>query len=556
MVRGESQGLSHVVGASEPSLIERPIGVLLSEAAARDPEGEALVVRHQGVRLTWAELKRRSDAVACGLLAAGVRPGDRVGIWAPNCAEWTILQFATATAGMILVTINPAYRTSEVEYALRKVGCRALVTAVRHKTSDYVAMLRELMPELENATPGTLRARALPDLRLVATIGEEGHAGCLRFGDLEGAVDAAALDAIPTDANEAVNIYLTSGTTGLTKGATLSHRNILNNGYFVGAGIGLTKADRVCIPVPLYHCFGMVMGNLACLAHGATMVYPAESFDPMAVLETVAAERCTALYGVPTMFIAVLGRPEFESFDVSSLRTGIMAGSPCPIATMREVIARLGMSQVTIAYGMTETSPVSFQSAMDDPIEERVSTVGRVQPHLEVKIVGPDGETLPRGEAGELCTRGYSVMQGYWDDAERTAEAIDEDGWMHTGDVATIDGQGYCRITGRIKDMVIRGGENIYPREIEEFLLTHPLIADAQVIGVPDDRYGEELCAWIMTRGGAALSEEDVREHCRGRIAHYKVPRYVRVVETFPMTVTGKVQKFVMRETMIAELEG
>ena len=556
MVRGESQELSHVVGLSEPPLIEKPIGAMLAEAAARDPDGEALVVRHQGVRLTWAELKRRSEAVACGLLDAGIRPGDRVGIWAPNCAEWTILQFATACAGIILVNINPAYRTSEVEYALKKVGCRALVTAVRHKTSDYVAMLRELMPELAEATPGTLRARALPDLRLVVTIGEEAHAGCLHFDALEAEIDTARLAAIPIDANDAVNIQFTSGTTGFPKGATLTHRNILNNGYFVGAAIGLSKADRVCIPVPLYHCFGMVMGNLACLAHGATMVYPAESFDPMAVLETVSAERCTALYGVPTMFIAVLGRPEFEGFDVSSLRTGIMAGSPCPIATMREVIDRLGMSEVTIAYGMTETSPVSFQSAMDDPIEERVSTVGRVQPHLEVKIVGPDGETLPRGGAGELCTRGYSVMQGYWDDAARTAEAIDEDGWMHTGDVATIDDKGYCRITGRIKDMVIRGGENIYPREIEEFLLTHPHIADAQVIGVPDDRFGEELCAWVMTRGGIVLSEEEVRDHCRGRIAHYKVPRYVRIVETFPMTVTGKVQKFVMRETMIAELRG
>ncbi|MFD0849883.1 AMP-binding protein [Sphingosinicella xenopeptidilytica] len=549
-------GLSHVTGAGEPPLIEKPIGAMLAEAAARDPDGEALVVRHQGVRLTWAELKRRSEAVACGLLDAGVRPGDRVGIWAPNCAEWTILQFATACAGIILVNINPAYRTSEVEYALKKVGCRALVTAVRHKTSDYVAMLRELMPELAEATPGTLRARALPDLRLVVTIGEEAHAGCLHFDALEAEIDTARLAAIPIDANDAVNIQFTSGTTGFPKGATLTHRNILNNGYFVGAAIGLSKADRVCIPVPLYHCFGMVMGNLACLAHGATMVYPAESFDPLAVLETVSAERCTALYGVPTMFIAVLGRPEFESFDVSSLRTGIMAGSPCPIATMREVIDRLGMSEVTIAYGMTETSPVSFQSAMDDPIEERVSTVGRVQPHLEVKIVGPEGETLPRGGAGELCTRGYSVMQGYWDDAVRTAEAIDEDGWMHTGDVATIDEKGYCRITGRIKDMVIRGGENIYPREIEEFLLTHPHIADAQVIGVPDDRFGEELCAWVMTRGGIVLSEEEVRDHCRGRIAHYKVPRYVRIVETFPMTVTGKVQKFVMRETMIAELAG
>jgi len=555
MVRGESQELSHVTGAGEPPLIEKPIGAMLAEAAARDPDGEALVVRHQGVRLTWAELKRRSEAVACGLLDAGIRPGDRVGIWAPNCAEWTILQFATACAGIILVNINPAYRTSEVEYALKKVGCRALVTAVRHKTSDYVAMLRELMPELAEATPGTLRARALPDLRLVVTIGEEAHAGCLHFDVLEAEIDTARLAAIPIDANDAVNIQFTSGTTGFPKGATLTHRNILNNGYFVGAAIGLSKADRVCIPVPLYHCFGMVMGNLGCLTHGATMVYPSEGFDPLAVLETVEAERCAALYGVPTMFIAALGHPDFARFDLSSLRTGIMAGSPCPVEVMKRVIADMHMREVTIAYGMTETSPVSLQSAVDDSLELRVSTVGRVQPHLEVKIVDPaTGRIVPRGQPGELCTRGYSVMLGYWDDADRTGEAIDAAGWMHTGDLATMNEAGYGNIVGRIKDMVIRGGENIYPREIEEFLYRHPAVQDVQVIGVPDARYGEELAAWIVLKPGTALTAAEVQAFCRGQIAHYKVPRHVRFVEAFPTTVTGKVQKFLMRETMIADL--
>ncbi|MBC2662785.1 AMP-binding protein [Novosphingobium flavum] len=548
--------MSHVTGADQPPLLDITIGAMLAEAAARDPEGLALIARHQQVRLSWRELKRRTDAVASGLLAAGIERGDRVGIWAPNCVEWTILQFATAAAGMILVTINPAYRSSEAEYALKKVGCRALVTATRHKSSDYMAMLREVIPELEQAVPGALHSANLPDLRLIATLGDEAQAGCLRFDALEIEIDDERLTAIPVHPDDAVNIQFTSGTTGFPKGATLTHRNILNNGYFVGAQMGLTAADRICIPVPLYHCFGMVMGNLACLAHGATMVYPAESFDPLAVLETVAEEGCTALYGVPTMFIAILAQPEFDSFDTSSLRTGIMAGSPCPVATMLEVISRLGMHQVTIGYGMTETSPISFQSAMDSPLEQRVTTVGKVQPHLEVKIVGPDGETLPLGEAGELCTRGYSVMLGYWDDPARTTEAIDAEGWMHSGDIATLDEQGYCRITGRIKDMVIRGGENIYPREIEEFLMTHPAIMDAQVIGVPDERFGEELCAWVRTRGGSDIGEDDVRAHCSGRIAHYKVPKYIRIVSEFPMTVTGKVQKFVMRDRMIAELAG
>jgi len=545
---------SYVKGANAPALIEKTIGAQFDETAARFPDQLALIVRHQDVRWTYAELAERVDAVAHGLLVAGLVPGDRVGIWAPNCAEWVLMQFATAKAGLILVNINPAYRTSELEYALNKVGCAALVLAPSHKTSDYVAMLRELAPELTDATPGALKAARLPTLRIVATLGEAPHAGCLPFAALAAGGDAVLPDTLqPTDA---VNIQFTSGTTGFPKGATLSHRNILNNGQFVGRGIRLQAGERVCIPVPLYHCFGMVMGNLACIVHGATMVYPAEAFDPLAVLETVETERCAALYGVPTMFIAALNHPEFDRFDLSSLRTGIMAGSPCPIAVMEEVIARMHMREVTIAYGMTETSPVSFQSETDDPLDLRVSTVGRIQPHLEVKLVDVDGNTVAHGETGELCTRGYSVMIGYWDDPARTAEAIDGEGWMHTGDLATIDAAGYCRIVGRIKDMVIRGGENIYPREIEEFLLTHEAIADAQVIGVPDERYGEELCAWIVLRPGAAIDDEDVRTHCRGRIAHFKIPRYIRFVETFPMTVTGKVQKFAMRDEMIAIFTG
>jgi fatty-acyl-CoA synthase len=541
---------SHVKGADAPALIEKTIGEQFDETAARFPDQLALIVRHQDVRWTYAELAERVDALAHGLLAAGLVPGDRVGIWAPNCSEWVLMQFATAKAGLILVNINPAYRTSELEYALNKVGCTALVLAPSHKTSDYVAMLRELVPELTDATPGALKAARLPTLRIVATLGEAPHTGCLPFAALAAGGDATLPDTLqPTDA---VNIQFTSGTTGFPKGATLSHRNILNNGQFVGLGIKLQAGERIGIPVPLYHCFGMVMGNLACIVHGATMVYPAEAFDPLAVLETVEAEGCAALYGVPTMFIAILNHPEFDRFDLSSLRTGIMAGSPCPITVMEEVIARMNMRDVTIAYGMTETSPVSFQSETDDPLDLRVSTVGRVQPHLEVKLVDADGSTVAHGETGELCTRGYSVMIGYWDDPVRTAEAIDPDGWMHTGDLATIDAAGYCRIVGRIKDMVIRGGENIYPREIEEFLLTHESIADAQVIGVPDERYGEELCAWIILRPGAAIDDEDVRAHCRGRIAHFKIPRHIRFVETFPMTVTGKVQKFAIRDEMIA----
>jgi fatty-acyl-CoA synthase len=538
-------GLSYAKGPTDVALLDVTIGTALRQAASRWADGLALVSRHQGLRWTWAELDAAVDRVATGLLRLGVTPGDRVGIWAPNCAEWTLIQFATARIGAVLVTINPAYRVSEVEYALNKVGCSVLVTAARFKTSDYLAMLREIGPE------------RLPQLRATITIGEEAHDGFLPWYALDVAADAAALVAgeAALGPDDAINIQFTSGTTGFPKGATLTHRNILNNGYFTAQTIALSPADRICIPVPLYHCFGMVLGNLAALASGAAMVYPGEAFDPLAVLQAVEAEGCTALYGVPTMFIAVLGQPALAETDVSTLRTGIMAGSPCPVTVMREVIERLNMHEVTIGYGMTETSPLTTQTARDDPLEERVGTVGRVHPHAEAKIVGPSGETLPIGEQGEYCSRGYAVMLGYWDDPAKTAEAIDTEGWMHSGDLATMDAAGYVRITGRIKDMIIRGGENIYPREIEEFLLTHPHVADAQVFGVSDAKYGEEVCAWVITRAGAALAPEDVLAHCRGRIAHYKVPRHVRVVESFAMTVTGKAQKFEMRRMMEAELQ-
>jgi fatty-acyl-CoA synthase len=533
---GPVVSLSHVTGATSPPLIESTIGAAFDKAVARDPGGLAIISRHQGIGWSWAEFGSRVDAVARALLDHGLVPGDRVGIWAPNCAEWAITQFATAKAGLILVNINPAYRLAELDYALNKVGCAALILAPSHKSSDYVAMVRQL---------------DLPFLRLIVTLGGEDH-GFLPFATLEAGGTAVLPENI--DPDTPVNIQFTSGTTGHPKGATLSHRNILNNGFFVGHQMDIRPGDRICIPVPLYHCFGMVMGNLACVNHSATIVYPEAAFDPLKTLEAVEAERCVALYGVPTMFIAMLNHPDFARFDLSSLRTGIMAGSPCPIATMREVIARMHMSQVTICYGMTETSPVSFQSAVDDPLDLKVSTVGRVQPHLDVKIVDEGGAIVPSGEPGELCTRGYSVMLGYWDDPERTAEAIDAEGYMHTGDLATLDADGYCRIVGRIKDMVIRGGENIYPREIEEFLLTHPAIADAQVVGVPDARFGEELAAWIILRPGQQASQDDIRAYCRDKIAHFKIPRHIRFVEGFPMTVTGKVQKFVIRQEMEQEL--
>jgi fatty-acyl-CoA synthase len=551
--------LSYVNGASTKPLLGQTIGDCFDATCAMHPDQMALISRHQKIRWTYAELKERVDALAAGLLAVGLEPGDRIGIWAPNCAEWALTQFATAKAGLILVNVNPAYRLSEVEYALNKVGCKALVTAIEHKTSAYLAMLRELAPELSSARPGDLQSKRLPHLRLVITLGEVEHSGCLAFHqacDAGTAADRERLAHIgPTlQFDDPVNIQFTSGTTGFPKGATLSHHNILNNGHFVAEAIRLGAGDRLCIPVPLYHCFGMVMGNLGCITHAATMVYASEGFDPLAVLEAIEGEACVGLYGVPTMFIAILGHERFNQFDLTSLRTGIMAGSPCPIEVMREVIDKMHMPQVTIAYGMTETSPVSFQSGAEDSLEVRVSTVGHVHPHLEVKIVDEAGRIVPRGQPGELCTRGYSVMLGYWEDPARTAEALDANGWMHTGDLATLDADGCGNIVGRIKDMVIRGGENVYPREIEEFLYRHPAVQDVQVIGVPDPKYGEELCAWIVLHPGQALTPEAVREFCQGQIAHYKIPRYVRFVKDFPTTVTGKVQKFAMREAMIAEL--
>lgn len=551
--------LSFVTGATDGPLIEDTIGRYFDEVCARHADREALVSRHQNMRLTYGELRAKVDALACSFMRLGFAKGDRLAIWSQNNVEWALTQFATAKAGLILVNINPAYRRAELDYAINKVGCRGIVLASSFKTSDYLAMLGDLAPELAQCAPGALKAARFPSLKWVFRLGATRTPGMANFDDLLVAPSEAELAALQArgrefSAQEPINIQFTSGTTGAPKGATLSHRNILNNGRFVGDAIRLVPGDRLCIPVPLYHCFGMVMGNLGCLTHGATMIYPAEAFEPRAVLETVAQERCTALYGVPTMFIGVLDHPDFRTFDVSSLRTGIMAGSPCPIEVMKRVIHELHMPQVTIAYGMTETSPVSFQSGVDDPLERRVSTVGRIQPHCEVKIVDVDGKTVPRGVSGELCARGYLVMRGYWDDAEQTAKAIDGEGWMHSGDLAVIDDEGYCNIVGRIKDLVIRGGENIYPREIEEFLYRHPKIRDVQVIGVPDRKYGEELCAWIIVRDGVTLIDQDVRDFCQGQIAHYKIPRYLRFVEAFPMTVTGKVQKFIMREQMKKEL--
>ncbi|HWB49194.1 MAG TPA: AMP-binding protein [Stellaceae bacterium] len=550
---------SYVHGASAVPLIGETIGGHFDRIVERFPDRDALIVRHQNIRWDYRELRRAVDAFAAGLVALGLKPGERIGIWSPNNAEWVITQFATAKAGLILVNINPAYRLAELEYALNKAGCTALITAARFRSSDYIGMLRELAPELAHAAPGNLHAAKLPDLRLVITIGGETHTGMVPFGDvakLGGDAEHRRLAALAETLqfDEPINIQFTSGTTGFPKGATLTHHNILNNGFFIAKAMRFTEHDRLCIPVPLYHCFGMVLGNLACLTHGAAMVYPSEAFEPLATLEAVEAERCTALHGVPTMFIAEMDHPEFRRFDLQSLRTGIMAGSPCPIEVMKRAVDQMHLSQITIAYGMTETSPVSFQSSTDDPLERRVSTVGRIFPHTEVKIVDIEGRVVPRGTPGELWTRGYCVMLGYWNDPERTAEAIDRAGWMKTGDLATLDDEGYCNIVGRIKDMVIRGGENIYPREIEEFLYRHPKVQDVQVVGVPDTRYGEELCAWVKLREGERATPEDIQEFCKGQIAHYKIPRYIKFVDGFPMTVTGKIQKFLMREEMIREL--
>ena len=543
-------GQSLVRGATDVALSDDTVYRLLAEAARRWPERDAAVFVEQGLRWTWAQLLEQVQHAAAGLWRLGVRKGDRVGIWSPNRAEWLITQFATARIGAILVSINPAYRLSELEYALNKVGVSVLVSAAAFKSSNYLGMLQNLGVGSQHGLP------RLPHLRLVIRLGDEPTAAMLNWATVIelGAHHIAALPADSTlRCTEAINIQFTSGTTGAPKGATLTHHNIVNNARAVAACMNLDERDSLCIPVPLYHCFGMVLSVLACVSRGARMVFPSEGFDAQATLAAVQAERCTALHGVPTMFIAELNHPDFASFDLRSLRTGIMAGAPCPIEIMRKVQTDMHMQQVTIAYGMTETSPVSFQSAVDDPLEKRVATVGRVLPHLEVKIIDFEGRIVPVGETGELCTRGYSVMQGYWGDEERTQDAV-RDGWMHTGDLATLDAEGYCNIVGRLKDMVIRGGENIYPREIEEFLFRYPKIAAVQVFGVPDERYGEELCAWIITRPGTACTEDEVREFCRDQIAHYKQPRYIRFVDELPVTVTGKVQKFVMRDAMMREL--
>ncbi len=536
--------LSYSNGMSAAGMLGETIGENLRRIATAYPGHEALVDVPAGGRWTYARLDADTDALALGLIELGIVKGDRVGIWAPNCAEWALLQYATAKIGAILVNINPAYRSHELGYVLRQSGVRLLVSAESFRTSDYRAMIEEVRGDLAG-------------LEQVIFIGTGGWSNLAAAGSAALAASRAALDerAGTLAFDDPINIQYTSGTTGFPKGATLSHHNILNNGYFVGEGCRYTADDRVCIPVPFYHCFGMVMGNLGCTTHGACMVIPAPGFDPAATLAAVQAERCTSLYGVPTMFIAELALPDFGSYDLSSLRTGIMAGSPCPVEVMKRVVSEMHMTEVTICYGMTETSPVSTQTTADDDMDRRVSTVGRVGPHLEVKVIDPEsGLVLPRGVPGELCTRGYSVMLGYWDEPQKTADVIDAARWMRTGDLAVMDEAGYLNIVGRIKDLVIRGGENVYPREVEEYLYSHPAIVDVQVVGVPDVRFGEELCAWVKLRHGAQLTAEQVREFCTGQIAHYKVPRYVRFTDDFPMTVTGKVQKFKMREASIAEL--
>ena len=555
------RGLSYVAGARDQALRFITIPMLLDEAVAAWGARDAAIFAATGTRWSWYDLQRKADEVAAGLLALGVKRGDRVGIWAPNCEEWLGVQFGTARIGAVLVNINPAYRESELEYGLNKVQCRVLVMARALKSSDYVAILRGIAPEIDRApADGRLRCERLPRLRHVVLIGDgplpPGATTFKALLRLAGPAQKARLAGLSAglDPDDAINIQFTSGTTGAPKGATLSHFNVVNNARSAARAMRLTERDRLCIPVPLYHCFGMVLGVLACVAAGTTMVFPAPSFDAERTLQAVSALACTALHGVPSMFIALLEHPQLRAYEVATLRTGIMAGAPCPIETMRRVVAELHMDEITIAYGMTETSPVSFQSSVDDPLERRVTSVGRIQPHVEVKIVDDQGRIVPIGAQGELCTRGYLVMQGYWDDPERTREAVDAAGWMHSGDLATLDASGYCNIVGRLKDMLIRGGENVYPREVEEFLLRHPKIQAAQVFGVPDPRLGEEVCAWIVLRADASATGEEIRAYCQGRMAHYKVPRHIRLVPDFPLTATGKPQKFAMRETMMREL--
>jgi fatty-acyl-CoA synthase len=548
--------LSYVHGHSGSPLVGLSVGAFLDQIAATHGDCEALVSFGQRIRWTYGELKALADQFAAGLLHLGLAPGDRLGIWSPNRAEWAVTQFAAAKAGLILVNINPAYRVFELEHVLKTAGCKALVTAAQFKSSRYLDMIASIVADLPQGGRHVSCER-LPDLRYVIVLDQQEDKGYLTYREvlaLGASAGGEALAAVAVQCDDPYNIQFTSGTTGLPKGVTLSHHNLLNNGLQVGYAAGIGLADRVCLPVPLYHCFGMVMGNLACLTHVATMVYPSEAFDALDVLRAIEEESCTHLYGVPTMFISILSHEQFRAFNLKSLRGGIMAGAPCPVEVMKAVIADMNMREVTIAYGMTETSPVSFQTRLTDPLTARVETVGRIMPHTEVKIVDEDGRIVPCGASGELCTRGYSVMIGYWADEVRTREVLDSAGWMHSGDLASIDEDGYCRIIGRLKDLVIRGGENISPREVEEYLYRHPGVRDVQVTGVPDVKFGEELCAWIILRAGVQVSDEDIRAFCRGKIAHFKIPRYIKFVDAFPTTATGKVQKYLLRERITAEL--
>ncbi len=551
---------SYTSGISDTPLLGLTIGDMFDETVAKYPDNPALIARQQHIRLSYRVLQAQVNRCAKGFMQMGIQKGQRVGIWSPNRAEWCITQFATAKLGAILVNLNPSYRLQEIEYALTQSGCNAVVIAPSFKTANYTEMVYTLAPELQDSEPGKLTAARLPELTTVIRLSSEKVAGMFTWYELMTIGEAISDEQLSSvqreqEFDDAINIQYTSGTTGFPKGATLSHHNILNNGYFVARLQNLTHKDKLCIPVPLYHCFGMVMGNLGCITHGATMVYPSEGFEPKATMEAVQEERCTSLYGVPTMFIAELAHPDFKQYDFSSLRTGLMAGSPCPVEVMKRVNTEMHMPEVEIAYGMTETSPVSTQTRIDSPLDKRVGTVGLIGPHLEIKLVDPaTGKVVPVGQPGELCTRGYSVMLGYWNNPEATASAIDTARWMHTGDLATMDGEGYLNIVGRIKDMIIRGGENVYPREIEEFLYTHPKISDVQVIGVPDAKYGEEIMAWVQLKAGESATLEEVRAFCQSQIAHYKIPRYIKFVDGFPMTVTGKIQKFLMRQQSIEEL--
>jgi fatty-acyl-CoA synthase len=550
---------SYYSGASDAQIIYETIGSYFDKIANLHSTHSALVVRHQGVNWTYGELQARVDQLAMGLINLGIEPGDRVGIWGPNSSEWVLVQLATAKIGAIMVCINPAYRLYELEYALNKVECKTLITDVSFKTSDYLGMINTLAPELESSHPGQLEAKKLPYLKHVIRMGSDNTPGMYNFDAVCAAGtddDQATMDALQgrLQPDDAINIQFTSGTTGNPKGATLSHCNILNNGFLTGLAMQLGSEDKLCIPVPLYHCFGMVLSVLACVSHGATMVFPGPSFDPEETLKSVENEGCTALHGVPTMFITELDHPRFSDYDLSTLRTGIMAGAPCPVEVMKRVLSEMHMDDILIAYGQTELSPINNMTLPNDTLERRTETVGRAMPWVEIKVVDEAGRVVPVGQKGEICTRGYSVMQGYWNDEERTAETIDSAGWLHSGDIATMDEAGYVRIVGRIKDMIIRGGENIYPREVEEFLYQHPAISEVQVFGVPDEKMGEEVCTWIQLNDGFDLSDEDVKAYCRDQITHFKIPRHIRFVTEYPMTVTGKIQKFVMRDEMLTQL--